>query len=341
MRLLRLPSQRRVVERQLLERLLQRLVLVAVEGEQARVHHGLGVAVSRQRLIHAAAHGGNSIAHLHLAHVLQAGDQVAHRAHRQLRQRRLGRAARSHLFHQHLGAGGHHEHPVALLHGAVHHAHERHHAAVRIEVRIEDERAQGGVGVPDGRGNVVHHGLQQIVHALTRFAGREHRIVGGDGQALLDLLAHAVGLGRGKVYLVDKRDDVEVRVHGHHGVGHGLRLHALGGVHHEHGALARGEASAHLVGEVDVAGRIDEVELVGLTVVGRVVHAHGLAFDGDAALALDVHAVEQLGLHVAAGHRARELEDAVGQRRLAMVDVRDDGEVADEVRIGGHSLSFK
>ncbi len=54
-----------------------------------------------------------------------------------------------------------------------------------------------------------------------------------------------------------------------------------------------------------------------------------MALDGDAALALDIHGVEQLSLHVALGHGARELEDAVGQRGLAVVDVRDDGEVAD------------
>ncbi len=73
-----------------------------------------------------------------------------------------------------------------------------------------------------------------------------------------------------------------------------------------------------------MARRIDEVELVGLAVVGRVVHAHGLAFDRDAALALDIHGVEQLRLHVALVDGMGELEDAVADRRLAMVDVRND-----------------
>ena len=44
---------------------------------------------------------------------------------------------------------------------------------------------------------------------------------------------------------------------------------------------------------------IDEVELVRFTVVRRVIDAHGLAFDRDAALALDVHRIEQLFLHIA------------------------------------------
>ena len=73
-----------------------------------------------------------------------------------------------------------------------------------------------------------------------------------------------------------------------------------------------------------MARRVDEVELVGLTVVGVVHDADGVGLDGDAALALDIHGVEQLRLHVALLDGAGELEDAVGNRRLAVVDVRND-----------------
>jgi hypothetical protein len=55
----------------------------------------------------------------------------------------------------------------------------------------------------------------------------------------------------------------------------------------------------------------------------------GLRLDGDAALALDVHRVEHLGLHLAVGQAAAALDQAVGQRALAVVDVGNDGEVAD------------
>jgi hypothetical protein len=54
------------------------------------------------------------------------------------------------------------------------------------------------------------------------------------------------------------------------------------------------------------------------------------ALDGDAALALDVHPVEVLRAHVDAFvDDAGDLQHAVGERRLAVVDVRDDAEVAD------------
>ena len=164
--------------------------------------------------------------------------------------------------------------------------------------------------------------------ALARLSRDAHGVVGGDGEILLDLLLDLVGVRRGQVDLVDRRDDVEVGVHGERRVRDRLRLHALGGVDNKDGSLARCERAAHLVGEVDVARGVDEVELVGLAVVGIVGDAHGVALDGDAALSLDVHGVEQLGLHVALLNRVGELENTVRDGRLAVVDVRNDREVA-------------
>ena len=56
----------------------------------------------------------------------------------------------------------------------------------------------------------------------------------------------------------------------------------------------------------------------------------GGGLDGDAAFALEVHGVEHLGFHLARLEGAGQFKEAVGERRLAMVDMRDDGEVADE-----------
>src|SRR4029079_795089 len=63
---------------------------------------------------------------------------------------------------------------------------------------------------------------------------------------------------------------------------------------------------------------------------------NGRGLDGDAALAFQVHAVHELGLALAIGERVRRIEEAVGQRRLAMVYVGDDRKVADEAGGRGH-----
>jgi hypothetical protein len=86
-----------------------------------------------------------------------------------------------------------------------------------------------------------------------------------------------------------------------------------------------------------VTGRVDHVEHVrGPVEVPR--HPHRLALDGDAALALDVHAVQVLGAHRPVVDDAGDLQHPVGQGRLAVVDVGDDAEVADRLRRRGVRL---
>ncbi len=79
-----------------------------------------------------------------------------------------------------------------------------------------------------------------------------------------------------------------------------------------------------------MAGRVDEIQLVEIAVVGFVVEPHGVRFDGDAALALEVHGVEHLLHHLALRKGAGDFKEAVRKGRFAVVDVRDDREVADE-----------
>ena len=75
-------------------------------------------------------------------------------------------------------------------------------------------------------------------------------------------------------------------LHGEVGVGQGLGLHALGGVHHQHRPLAGGQGPGHLVVKVHMARGVNEVQGVVLPVGGGVVQPHGPGLDGDAPLPL-------------------------------------------------------
>ena len=115
-----------------------------------------------------------------------------------------------------------------------------------------------------------------------------------------------------------------------------LRLDALGGVDDQDGALARREGPRHLVREIDVARRVDEIERVLLAVARPVQKAHGVRLDRDAALALEIHRVEDLIDRLLRVHRAGQREQPVGERRLAVIDVGDDREIANATQ--GHRL---
>ena len=53
-----------------------------------------------------------------------------------------------------------------------------------------------------------------------------------------------------------------------------------------------------------------------------------MALDGNATLALEIHVVKHLGLHVLAGNSVSVLEQSVGECALAVVNVCHDAEVA-------------
>ena len=58
-----------------------------------------------------------------------------------------------------------------------------------------------------------------------------------------------------------------------------------------------------------------------------------MRLDGDAALALEVHRIEDLFHHFALGQRAGDLEKPVRECRFSMIDVRDNGEIPNELPI--------
>jgi hypothetical protein len=78
-----------------------------------------------------------------------------------------------------------------------------------------------------------------------------------------------------------------------------------------------------------MAGGVDQVQDVVAPVMRLVVQSHGLGLDGDAAFALDIHAVEHLRLHLARGQPAGGLDQPVGEGGFPVVDMGDDREVAD------------
>ncbi len=80
-----------------------------------------------------------------------------------------------------------------------------------------------------------------------------------------------------------------------------LGLNALGRVDDEDRPVAGREGPRDLVVEVDVPRRVDQIECIFLTIIRLVDRADGLRLDCDAALALEIHVVEDLVLHFALG----------------------------------------
>ena len=173
-------------------------------------------------------------------------------------------------------------------------------------IRVERRGAGAGAGVDD-RG---------IELAFVR-AEVDHQVEG----LVVDLLAARVRA----VHLVDDDDDRQAerqRVLEHEA---GLRHRAFKRVDEQQNAVHHLEHALDLAAEIGVAGGIDDVDLHVL-----IVHGGILRQNGDAALLLDGvivhHAVGNL---LVFAENAALLEHLVDERGLAVVNVRDDGDIAE------------
>ncbi len=335
---LRLVDERGVVELQLVQGLAQVRVVRAVERIEAREDHRPRVLVAAEGLGGAVVQAGDGVTDLGLTDVLHAGDDVAHLADADAVGRGHLRGGDTDLQQLVGGAGGHHPDALALVQLPVDHTDVRDDATVRVVDGVEDHGAGRGVLDADRGRDRGDDLVEQRLDTETGLRRDAQHVLGLAADEVRELLGKLLRLGGRQVDLVQDGDDREVVLHRQVQVGEGLRLDALGCVHQEDGALARGEGTRDLVGEVDVPGGVDHVEDVGVALTlargGCPGQPDRLGLDRDAALTLDVHAVEVLGAHLPLVDHTGDLEHPVGKGRLAVVDVRDDAEVADQRRVG-------
>src|SRR5690606_10774120 len=145
-----------------------------------------------------------------------------------------------------------------------------------------------------------------------------------------------LGIGRGQIHLVQHGNHFDAQFDGGVAVGHGLRLDTLRSVDHEQRTLTGRQRTADLVRKVDVSRRVNEIQGVGLAVSCLVGKGGGLRLDGDSPFLLDIHGIKHLRGHLAVCQPPAALDEAVGQRGLAMVDVSNDRKIADVIHIPGN-----
>ncbi len=182
--------------------------------------------------------------------------------------------------------------------------------------------------------------LHQVHHAdeLVLDADRQLQRQRDNVELLLQRVERAVEVGTRPIQLVDEDDARHVVTVRQAPVRLGLRLHAGHALDDEHGTIQHAQRAVHLDVEIDVARRVDDIDAVVLPLARNCGGG-----DRDAALTLLLHVVSRgvAVMHFAnAVRHARVVQDTLGRRRLAGIDMRGDADVADLVeRIGSHGIS--
>ena len=146
-------------------------------------------------------------------------------------------------------------------------------------------------------------------------------------EELVDLVDDLGDAGVRAVHLVDDQDHRQLRLQRLAQDEAGLGEGPLRGVDKQQHAVDHRQPALDLAAEVGVAGGVDDVQLHVTEADRRV-----LGEDRDPLLALEVHRVHDALVDVAAGAKGARLpEHRVDERRLAVVDVGDDRDVAEVV----------
>ena len=184
------------------------------------------------------------------------------------------------------------------------------------------------VAVPD---DGLHR--DEVDHAAEIGFGADRKLQrhGARAELVLDVGEAHVEVGAGLIHLVGEDDARHAVLVALAPDGLGLRLDALVAVEHADGAVEHAQRTLDLDGEVDVAWRVDDVQAALLAVAARPEAGRRSRRDRDAALGFLIHEIHGRGAVVDFADLvglAGVIEDPLGRRRLAGIDVSHDAEVA-------------
>src|SRR5690606_24052666 len=164
---LRLIEQRRVIERQLAERITKIFIVIGTDREHAGIHLRLDLLETRQRRHLRCFRQRQGVAHRRTMNVLDTRVKPTHFT-------RFKRLALGALRGKYANAindvrlpGGLDQELVALLQAPFHDAYQRYHAEIIVEPGINDQRLRLAFTITFRRRNAFHQLLKQVFNADT------------------------------------------------------------------------------------------------------------------------------------------------------------------------------
>ena len=235
---LRFKLERRIVHLEFFQRILDILVFLAFCRVHAAVHHGLSFLVSLQRFVRRLIGVGDGIAHPRVCHPLDAGAHVSYFTGLQLFGRNHARNAVAYFRYLVALAGIHELNEISFFYRAVENTGVDDHALVAVVIGVEDEALQAAVWVSLWRRNYLNQFLQHVVDAHAGLCRDQRRILRVDSDDIFDFFLGFIRAGAVQIHFVQHRQNLQVLIQGKVDISQSLCFHALGGIHHQHGAVA-------------------------------------------------------------------------------------------------------
>ena len=225
---LRLILKCRIVQLQLFQGIPEIRILHRIGRIDTTVYHRLHLLIARQRFCRRIPIIGHRITDTGIADVFDRRCDVADHTGTQLRTR--DEAARSEIPDLGYIEGGTTRHQTDAgtdLHRALLDSTENDNTTVVIIEGVEDQRLQR-LFLRAGRcRQLLHDGLQDLLHIFTGLRRDTRRIMCLDADDILDFLRHTIRIGRRKIDFIDHRKDLEIMIQRQIGIRQRLRLDTL------------------------------------------------------------------------------------------------------------------
>src|SRR5438105_850458 len=206
--------QRRVIQLQLGERVAELLILLGVGRIESREDHRLDIAIAGQQCDVTVLGIEHRIARPDLPHAAHVRHEVADFAGLELLRGLVAELEVADFVDLvdvvAVRAEGDF-HP--RFDDAVDDADRGNRAAITVVIGVEDQRAQRSFVIPARGGDAVHDRLEQLRHPAAFFGGYSENLLRFRANEVMDLMGPLVGLGAGKIDLIQDGYDLQSRVH--------------------------------------------------------------------------------------------------------------------------------
>jgi len=145
---------------------------------------------------------------------------------------------------------------------AFHHAHKNNGATINVEPGIENPALEWIFPRCPWARNALHNGLEHIFHADAAFRTDQQRVMRRNGKNIFDLFFHEIGLraGRSILLMTEEWSDYCRR---REMCSRRFVLRRPGWRRPPVRRLRMRKARANFVGEIDVTGRVDQIQTIG------------------------------------------------------------------------------
>ncbi len=148
--------------------------------------------------------------------------------------------------------GGHHTNGLPFFQGAFLHADIHNDPFVGIIHRIENQRLGRRKRIAFGCRHTTNDRIQHRLDIQSGFGGNAGSFIGGNTHNFFYFMPCFIHIGSGKVHFVDHGNDLQPRIECQISIGKGLRLNALGSIHHQQSTFTGRQGTGYLIIEVYV-----------------------------------------------------------------------------------------